>query len=144
MNSDFSLAVHSLALFALHPEKKRTSDELAENTGVHPVRMRRSLGLLKKNGYIRSKEGAGGGFSLACNPDVITLDRLYHLTCPSTLQPKSTPVNCECPVGSILTDVLNDILSDGEDVLTRYLKQWSISDVVNHIQDKKQCDPEKV
>ncbi|SFS30377.1 RrF2 family transcriptional regulator [Marininema halotolerans] len=138
MNSDFSLVIHSLGLFALEPEKKRTSDELAVSTGVHPVRMRRSLSLLKKNGYIRSKEGAGGGFTLSCNPDEITLDRLYYLTCPSTLHPKTTQTNCQCPVGSTLPTVLAEILSDGEQVLTDYLRQWSVSDVVNLLQQRRE------
>ncbi len=62
MNSDFTLAIHSLTYLALQPDRMSTSNAISESAGVHPVRIRKVLSLLKKHKFIQSKEGTGGGF----------------------------------------------------------------------------------
>ncbi|MEH6993412.1 Rrf2 family transcriptional regulator, partial [Neobacillus drentensis] len=52
MNSDFTLAIHSLTLLALQPDRMSTSEYISESAGVHPVRIRKVLSLLKKHGFI--------------------------------------------------------------------------------------------
>lgn len=47
MNSDFTLAIHSLTYLALQPDRMSTSDGISESAGVHPVRIRKVLSLLK-------------------------------------------------------------------------------------------------
>lgn len=56
MNSDFTLAIHSLTYLALQPDRMSTSNAISESAGVHPVRIRKVLSLLKHK-FIQSKEG---------------------------------------------------------------------------------------
>ena len=50
MNSNFTLAVHSLTILALQPDRMSSSEAIAESACVHPVRIRKVLSLLKKHG----------------------------------------------------------------------------------------------
>ncbi|MGA9287756.1 MAG: Rrf2 family transcriptional regulator [Anaerobacillus sp.] len=137
MNSDFTLAVHSLALLAIKPGQMATSDYLAGSASVHPVRMRKILSLLKKNGYIASKEGAGGGFTLACRVEDVTLDKIYNLTSVGTLKPRCPDANEFCLVGANLSNVLGDIFTDAENHLTAFLQQYTIRDIIQSLKQKQ-------
>lgn len=137
MNSDFTLAVHSLALLAIKPGQMATSDYLAGSASVHPVRMRKILSLLKKSDYIASKEGAGGGFTLACRVEDVTLDKIYNLTSVGALKPKCPNSNEYCLVGANLSSVLGDIFTDAEDHLTAFLQQYTIRDIIQSLKQKQ-------
>ncbi|MED4796952.1 transcriptional regulator, partial [Priestia megaterium] len=52
MNSDFTLAIHSLIFLALQPDRMATSDAISEIACVLPVRIRKVLSLLKIHGFI--------------------------------------------------------------------------------------------
>ncbi|MDX8362803.1 MULTISPECIES: Rrf2 family transcriptional regulator [Bacillaceae] len=136
MNSEFSLAVHSLTYLALLPGKMATSDYLAESASVHPVRIRKMLSLLKKNGYIKSKEGAGGGFILACEPSEVTLKEIYSITSEGTLQPKCSQANEQCIIGANMKHVLFSIFQDAEEHLGNFLGQFTIADILVQIKEK--------
>ncbi|TLS35352.1 RrF2 family transcriptional regulator [Pseudalkalibacillus caeni] len=138
MNSEFTLAVHSLALLSIYPGQMATSDFLAESASVHPVRMRKVLSMLKKKNYINSKEGAGGGFILSCDPAEVSLDEIYELTSVGSLKPKCPEANSKCVVGANLSTVLGGIFQDGEDHLTSFLKKYTISDII-HTLKERQC-----
>ncbi len=114
-----------------------TSDYLAGSASVHPVRMRKILSLLKKNGYIVSKEGAGGGFTLSCQVEEVTLDKIYNLTSIGALQPRCPDSNQYCLVGANLANVLGDIFTDAENHLTAFLKQYTIRDIIQSLKQKQ-------
>ncbi|WP_226035290.1 RrF2 family transcriptional regulator [Aquibacillus saliphilus] len=137
MNSDFSLAVHSLTLLTLLPDHMSSSDAIAESASVHPVRIRKVLSLLRKQGLIKSKEGTGGGFIFASNPSEITLREIYKITSGGSLQPKCPDVNNSCVVGANMKDVLCSIFLDAEDHLGEFLGQYSIEDVVKSLKQKQ-------
>lgn len=68
MNSDFALAVNLILVIATDPERTFTSALLSKLlNNVHPVRIRKTLSLLAKNGIIASKEGVNGGFTIKCD-----------------------------------------------------------------------------
>ncbi|MDP5276481.1 RrF2 family transcriptional regulator [Chengkuizengella axinellae] len=133
MNSEFTLAVHSLTYLSLLPEKMSTSDCLAESASVHPVRIRKVLSMLKKNGYIASKEGAGGGFMLKKNPHEISIKDIYTMTSQGTLKPKCKNINEHCIVGANMQIALNDIFSEAEKHFSEFLGQYTIEDVINKV-----------
>jgi Rrf2 family protein len=139
MNSDFSLAVHSLTLLALQPDRMSTSDGIAESAGVHPVRIRKVLGLLKKHGFIKSKEGTGGGFIFALDLNEVNLWDIYKLTSEGALQPKCPDSNEKCMVGANMHKVLFAIFLGAEEHLGEFLKQYSIKEVVDLIRQEKDC-----
>lgn len=129
MNSEFSIAIHSLSLLAICSDRIVTSEMIASSACVHPARVRKILSLLRKNGYIQSKEGAGGGFYLSSDPQKVTLGEIYRLTCYGTLKPKCSKNNESCFVGAHINNVLQMIMQDAEKQVEMFLKNTTISDV---------------
>ncbi|MED4206955.1 Rrf2 family transcriptional regulator [Neobacillus mesonae] len=139
MNSNFTLAIHSLTLLALQPDHMSSSDYIAESAGVHPVRIRKVLSILKKHGYITSKEGTGGGFIFTLNPEDVTLWDLYKVTSEGTLQPKCPQSNERCLVGANLQQVLFKIFLGAEEHLGEYLRNYTIKEIVNFVNREDRC-----
>lgn len=137
MNSDFTLAIHSLTLLALKPDRMSTSDYISESAGVHPVRIRKVLSLLKKHGFIKSKEGTGGGFIFAKDLDEVNLWDIYKITSEGALQPKCPESNEKCIVGANMQGVLCAIFIGAEEHLGEYLKNYTIKEVVDLINQNK-------
>ena len=137
MNSDFTLAIHSLTLLALQPDRMSTSEYIAESAGVHPVRIRKVLSLLKKHGFIKSKEGTGGGFIFALDLSEVNLWDIYKITSEGALQPKCPESNEQCIVGANMQSVLFTIFLGAENHLGEYLKNYTIKEVVSLINSKQ-------
>lgn len=66
MRNDTRLSrmLHVLIHMARH-DQPATSDTIAQMLGTNPVVVRRTMALLKKQGYVRSEKGHRGGWSLA-------------------------------------------------------------------------------
>lgn len=137
MNSDFTLAIHSLTYLALQVDRMSTSDAISESACVHPVRIRKVLSLLKKNGFIKSKEGTGGGFIFPLDLSEVNLWDIYKITSEGALQPKCPESNERCVVGANMQNVLFSIFLGAEEHLGEYLKHYSIKDVVDLINSEK-------
>ena len=140
MNSNFTLAVHSLAFLTLQPDRMSTSDLIAKSASVHPVRVRTVLSLLRKNGYIRTKEGTGGGFIFEMDPGEVSLWDIYKITSDGALQPKCPEANDQCVVGANMQSVLFKIFLGAEEYLGEYLKAYTIIEVVDFISQKQSGD----
>ncbi|WP_409298958.1 Rrf2 family transcriptional regulator [Peribacillus sp. SCS-26] len=137
MNSDFTLAVHSLTYLALQPDRMSTSEAISESAGVHPVRIRKVLSLLKKHGFIDSRQGTGGGFIFSREFSGVSLWDIYKLTSEGALQPKCPDSNEECLVGANIQRVLFAIFLGAEEHLGHYLKDFTIADIIDSIHLKK-------
>lgn len=137
MNSDFTLAIHSLTLLALQPDRMATSDVISESAGVHPVRIRKVLSLLKKHGFIKTKEGTGGGFIFALDLSEVNIWDIYKITSEGALQPKCPDSNEKCIVGANMQKVLFSIFLGAEDHLGEFLKNYTIKEVVDLINHEK-------
>ncbi|MGR3763045.1 RrF2 family transcriptional regulator [Rossellomorea sp. NS-SX7] len=133
MNSNFTLAIHSLTYLALQHDRMSKSDAIAESAGVHAVRIRKVLSILKKHGIIKSKEGTGGGFIFAKELSEVSLWDIYTLTSEGALQPKCPESNEACVVGANMHKVLFTIFLGAEEHLGEYLKQYTIKDIVDLI-----------
>lgn len=137
MNSDFTIAIHSLTILALQPDRMSTSDAISESAGVHPVRIRKVLSLLKKHGFIKSKAGTGGGFIFALDLSEVNLWDIYKITSEGALQPKCPESNEQCIVGANMQRVLFQIFLGAEEHLGEYLKHYTIEEVVDFINEEQ-------
>jgi Rrf2 family protein len=137
MNSDFTLAIHSLTLLALQPDRMATSDVISESAGVHPVRIRKVLSLLKRHGFIRTKEGTGGGFIFASELSEVNLWDIYKITSEGALQPKCPESNEKCIVGANMQKVLFSIFLGAEEHLGEFLKNYTIKEVIDLINPER-------
>ncbi|MFC0212600.1 RrF2 family transcriptional regulator [Paenibacillus chartarius] len=136
MNSEFTIAVHSLVLLASKPDCMATSDYIAVNVATHPARIRKVMSLLRKEGYVRTKEGIGGGFSINCNPERVTLAEIYRLTSSGTLRPSwcSGDESKECPISSNMKQVMDGIFGEAELHMEQYLEKLTIAGVLEQLQ----------
>ncbi len=123
MNSSrFSLNIHILTILALTKEELISSEYLASSINVNPVLVRKELSLLKKVGYIGSKEGKNGGCYLAIAPEKIILSDLYKKVSDRSLinVVKNEP-NLNCPIGIQIKNHLNSLFQDAENAFLEKL-----------------------
>jgi Rrf2 family protein len=137
VNSEFTIAVHSLVFLAYRPDRMANSDMIAHNVNTHPSRVRKVMSCLRKHGYIITKEGIGGGFILNCSPEDVSLAEIYRATSIGSMKPSwcSGTVDNECIVACNMAEVMEHIFFDAEEQLLKYLEQTKINDVLGRIRD---------
>lgn len=138
MNSEFTIAVHSLALLAYLPDRMASSECIALNVSTNPARIRKIMGCLRKHGFVRTKEGIGGGYILHRDPQEITLGEIYRIVSCGSLKPNwcTGDPDLPCPVSSNAQQVMDEIFQGAELHLEAYLDQITIQSVLEKI---KQC-----
>jgi Rrf2 family protein len=133
-NSRLTIAIHALAWMTLARERGldlMTSDQVAASVNTNPVIIRRSLGDLHRAGLVDVRRGAGAGWSLAREPDKITLLDVYQAVEPEPLfAMHRTEPNLECPVGRGIRPALGHVYSEIDQALRRELARTSIADVL--------------
>lgn len=135
MNSEFTIAVHSLVFLSNTPDRMATSEVIAHNVNTHPSRLRKVMSCLKKHGYIATKEGIGGGYLLNCSPEQATLAEIYTATSIGSIKPSwfSGNEDEKCMVACNMADVMDHIFCEAEQHLLEYLQQMTIRDVLNRV-----------
>ncbi|PZE20227.1 RrF2 family transcriptional regulator [Paenibacillus xerothermodurans] len=135
MNSEFTIAVHSLVLLAYRPDHMATSDMIAHNVCTHPARVRKVLALLRKQGYVTAKEGIGGGFLLNRDPAEVTLAEIYCLTSMGSVKPNwcSGDVEQDCIIACNMATVMDHIFAGAEQRLIESFNQLTVRDVLEQV-----------
>jgi len=135
MNSDFVIAMHSLVLLANIPDHMANSDTIAENVCTNPARIRKVMSILRKNGYVKTKEGIGGGYLLSCDPENTTLSQIYLTISSGSLKPHWCTGDPErkCVISSNTQSVMDEIFIEAEQHMQAYLGQITISRVLDRI-----------
>lgn len=136
MNSDTQLAVslHILTLLAYGGGERMTSEFMASSVNTNPVVIRRTLGKLRRAGFVRSRSGKQGGWELTRKPEEITLREVMAAvrTSPVLALRRESP-NPACPVGANLRDVLLEYYARAEDALLASLGEATIADLAGRI-----------
>ncbi|WP_028403321.1 RrF2 family transcriptional regulator [Ectobacillus panaciterrae] len=137
MNSEFTIAVHSLVFLAYLPDHMASSELIAKNVSTNPARIRKIMSRLRKNGFVKTKEGNGGGYILNCNPQETTLAQIYR-TVSCGIKPNWCTGDPEeaCLISSNTQAVMDQIFNEAEDYLETYLEKITIYSVLEKI---KQC-----
>ncbi len=135
MNSEFTIAVHSLVYLSYLPDKMASSDMIAENVGTHSVRIRKVMSGLRKSGYVNTREGSGGGYKLMIDPSTVTLADVYRVMAQGSLIPSWCSGNPEmdCVVGSNMNQVMFGIFCTAEKQLEAHFSAITISDILKQI-----------
>lgn len=131
MNSDFIIAVHCMLFLYTCGDGRTNSEQIACSVSTHPARVRKVLASLRKQDYVSTKEGAGGGYRLNVSLDDITLGDLYRMFASGSLQRGwcSGSEQSSCLVSSNIHSVMELILSGGEERLEAYFREIKLSDV---------------
>ncbi|MFF2889887.1 RrF2 family transcriptional regulator [Paenibacillus sp. NPDC057967] len=135
MNSEFTIAVHSLVYLAYLPEKMASSDMISDNVRTHSARVRKVMSALRKGGFVETREGSGGGYRLTLDPDSVTLADIYRVMAQGSLIPSWCSGNPEmdCVVGSNMNQVMFGIFCQAERQLEDHFRGITISDVLKQI-----------
>ena len=133
INSDFALAVHTMLLLSVNEGELLTSGRLSELLKVHSVQIRKVLSRMKGSGYIDSKEGSSGGFSISCDISKVSLKEIYLLTQEDLLKPKCHDCCTSCKIGSNIEKVLDEILSGADEKFQEYLGKYTLKDILEKL-----------
>ncbi|MFZ7946074.1 RrF2 family transcriptional regulator [Neobacillus sp. 19] len=135
MNSDFVIAMHSLVLLANLPDHMANSETIAENVCTNPARIRKVMGILRKEGFVKTKEGIGGGYLLNCDSDKTTLSQIYLAISSGSLKPHwcTGDPEKECVISSNTQSVMDEIFVEAEEHMQAYLNQITINHVLQKI-----------
>lgn len=133
-NSRLTIATHVLAWMALARERGRaamTSDEVAASVNTNPVVVRRSLGDLRRAGLVEVRPGPGAGWSLAREPEDITLLDVHDAVGADPVFGLHHGVpNLECPVGHGIRPALGHVFDGVDRAVRTELGRTSVADVL--------------
>ena len=137
MNSEFTIAVHSLVYLAYLPERMASSESIADNVQTNSARVRKVMGVLRKSGFVETREGTRGGYRLSVEPDAVTLGDIYRAMAQGSLMPTwcSGDPGMDCVVGSNMRSVMDGIFCTAERRLENYFDGISISAVLGQIRE---------
>ncbi|WP_239615770.1 RrF2 family transcriptional regulator [Cohnella mopanensis] len=138
MNSEFVIAVHSLVLLAHRPDGMASSEEIASNVCTNPVRVRKVMSCLRKNGFVDTREGSGGGYRLSQEPSEVTLADVYRAMASGSLAPSwcSGDPESDCLVGSNMADVMNAVFCGADQQLESYFESITIGSMLSRLTAK--------
>jgi Rrf2 family nitric oxide-sensitive transcriptional repressor len=134
--TDFTFRV--LIYLALDPERRVTTNDIAEGYGISKNHLMKVVNLLANEGIITASRGPNGGLTLSRKADEITVGEILQLT-----EDSFQPVECfrpdnQCKISPAcgLKVVLGEALQAFSDVLDKY----SIQDLIEQkIQLKQLC-----
>lgn len=132
-NSQFATMVHVLTLLAC-TENPMSSTWIAGSVNTNPVVIRKTVGLLRKAGLVKTISGSAGGAVLNRDPAAITLAEVYRLGKSETffgLHP-SEP-NPHCPVGRNIQDVLIGVCQEMDELIVGALSRITIAEVLDRV-----------
>jgi Rrf2 family protein len=134
-NSQFSIAVHVLAMLANSCNERVKSDYLAKSVNTNPVVIRRLMCNLHEANLVVSQTGACGGTCLTKNPEEITLLEIYQAVSTSevfSLHPNTPSQNC--PVGKNIQNVLSDLQKEVDEAIEHKLVKYTLKNVIESVE----------
>lgn len=135
MPSDFIIAVHAMAYLRKHP-RMISSEELAENICVNPVRVRKVMAQLKTYGLVDTKQGLSGGYSFSIQNETVTLNQIYDALQIRIFHSnwRSGDTHLKCIVSSGMAQVMDEVYDTMEIACYEKLKAITICDVVDKLE----------
>lgn len=108
-------------------EKPVTSERLAEVMQTNPVVVRRVMAGLRDHGLVTSGKGHGGGWTLSCDLDRVTLHDVYlALGAPSILAMGHRSEEPECLVEQAVNAALATAFENAERLLLSRLGEVTL------------------
>jgi DNA-binding IscR family transcriptional regulator len=93
------------------------------------------MSILRNHGFVKTKEGIGGGYILNCNPQEVTLADIYRIVSRGSLKPNWCTGDPEqdCVVSSNIQVVMDQIFNEAELYFEKYLENITLSSVLEKI-----------
>ena len=137
-NSQFSMAVHVLAMLAKSKDENLKSDFLACSVNTNAVVIRRLLGDLHQANLVVSQTGANGGSRLARCPKEINLADIYKaVNCGEVFALRAKAPSKDCPIGKNIEAVLGCIQRDIDNAIEEKLSRYTLQSVFEMVEQGK-------
>jgi DNA-binding IscR family transcriptional regulator len=105
-----------------------TSEVLANMLMTNPVVVRQIMAGLRKQGYVQSEKGHGGGWTLACDMSKVTLCDIYTaLGCPPVFAISNRIETPVCLVEQTVNSALGQAFQDAEKLLLSRFNKVSLA-----------------
>lgn len=137
-SSQFSMAIHVLAMLANNADGKVKSECIAASVNTNPVVIRRLLSQLNQANLVVSQTGAAGGTRLARRPEEINLTEVFNAVSTGevfALHPK-TPSQ-DCPVGKNIEAVLCRLQKEIDAAIGEKLANYTLRDIIETVEQSK-------
>ena len=129
-NSQFSMAVHVLAMLAGSRDDNMKSDCIAASVNTNPVVIRRLLGQLNHANLVTSQTGSHGGTRLARCPNEIKLSEVFKaVSCGEVFALHPNVPSKDCPVGRNIEAVLCNLQKEIEKGIEQKLSGYTLQNV---------------
>ncbi|MGO4451589.1 Rrf2 family transcriptional regulator [Phyllobacterium sp. TAF24] len=130
-DSRLSRMLHVLIHMDRHT-KRMTSETIAQMLGTNAVVIRRTMAGLKKQGYVRSENGHGGGWELTRGlADISLLDVYVAIGAPPLFAIGPSSDHPTCLVEQAVDAALDDTLRNAELLLRDRLAAITIADLAS-------------
>lgn len=130
-NGRFATSIHIMTLLAMNKDELVSSEYIASSININPVLVRKELANLKQHGLIASKEGKGGGSSLAKPAKDIRLSEIYNCVTQQSVLGRSNETNHRCPIGKQINQHIESLNRSAEEAMLRKLDKMTLSEFCN-------------
>jgi len=137
-NSQFSIAVHILAMLAKFREANIKSEYIAGSVNTNAVVIRRLLVQLNRANLVISQTGSTGGTRLARNAEEIHLAEIYKaVSCGEIFALHGKSPNQDCPIGKNIEAVLCNLQKEIDKTVGEKLSQYTLADVIELVEQAR-------
>lgn len=145
VDSEFTVGVHILLLYAYIEEDKITSEIVSRSIGCNPVIVRKVFSKLSQADLLRPGRG-NARTTLARPADEITLEDVFLATQEESVEEAFNmyPTNPKCPVGSEIHELLHGRFESAMDAMLKDLSKTTIADLASELPAGKNRLPESL
>lgn len=126
-NVRFATALHILTALQLQPGELLPSEYIAGSIGINAAVVRKEISNLRNFGFIESKEGKGGGSTLAKPAEEILLSDIYQAVRQGSVLGKANNPNPACPIGKQINQKLDNLYAEVEESLVQKLGKKTLA-----------------
>ncbi|MBB6270506.1 Rrf2 family protein [Pedobacter cryoconitis] len=135
-NARFATALHILTLLDLSKGERLSSEMIAGSINLNPALVRKEISNLRKLGFISSKEGNGGGCTLARQSADILLADIYKAVNQTPFLGRTNTPNPACAVGRQINQHLDELYTEAELALTSKLEKSTLKEFSEKFQSE--------
>lgn len=107
-----------------------TSDDLGRVMRTNPVVIRRIMAGLREQGLVRSEKGHGGGWTISCDFNAVTLRDIYEaLGAPEFFAMGNRSESPGCLVEAAVNASLDDVFEQAQQLLLDRLGKVTLSEL---------------
>ena len=145
VDSEFTVGVHILLLYAYIEDDRITSGTAARSIGCNPVIVRKVFSKLSKAGLLRPGKG-NARTELARPAGEITLEDVFLATQEESVEEAFNmyPANPMCPVGSEIHELLHGRFESAMDAMLNDLSRTTVADLASELPADRNRLPESL